>query len=281
MSRTEQYRIVNFDIKSSICYAFFMYFGGKNFKFMAGLTAGACMLAFCVLFSSCGNEREAPVAGLTDADSAALIIEESEQKIDEPALKARHVPDNGTVWVVFGYGYNDDDFYEEFSARLESRYSFVRTLRFPEDFHNRISNLREYVTSPELKGIIIAGAPDGTHYAIASLLEQWDYRPTFNVFSFFPQDDILGQEGTCNFVLDHAVSSKISLEDEKQIMDRDIEKLICSAVEYCALAPSSFPADNDLHAHVQSVIGERKVRRYVDAETGIQSKNHFVIDQVE
>ena len=116
-----------------------------------------------------------------------------------------------------------------------------------------------------------------------------------------PQDDVLGEEFNCDFVLEY--ERNVSLEDEEvevKTVDKTAEQIVLRAIRYMEdlpddrYYPARFPAvdqtstrtmrnsifsDQDLHSHVQSIVGEKKVRRYVDGETGIQSINHFVIEQ--
>ena len=193
--------------------------------------------------------------------------------------------DEGTVFVIFGYGYNEKKFYEKAESILSEKYGLaengglVKCMVFPDDFHNRISNFRSVAETANIRGIVVLGAPEGCHYTFASIRDGRDNTPNFNVFSFFPQDDILGQEGTCSFVLDHESSS--AMEEQDQVLDKDIFDILVSAIRYAAILPGELPSDNELHAHVQSIVGKRKVHRYVDGESGIQSRNHFVIEASE
>ena len=119
-----------------------------------------------------------------------------------------------------------------------------------------------------------------------------------------PQDDVLGEEFNCDFVLEYERSSKLGEEEaEVKTIDKNAEQIVLRAIRYMEDIPddrydsvkmatntkkagmpngqarNSIFADEDLHTHVQSIVGEKKVRRYVDGETGIQSINHFVIEQ--
>ena len=71
------------------------------------------------------------------------------------------------------------------------------------------------------------------------------------------------------------------MEEQDQVLDKDIFDILVSAIRYAAILPGELPSDNELHAHVQSIVGKRKVHRYVDGESGIQSRNHFVIEASE
>ena len=111
----------------------------------------------------------------------------------------------------------------------------------------------------------------------------------------------MGEEFNCDFVLEYERNA--SLEDEEvevKTIDKTAEQIVLRAIRYMEDLPddryypnlgqgtggvdsrptrNSIFSDMDLHSHVQSIVGEKKVRRYVDGETGIQSINHFVIEQ--
>ncbi|MCQ2240859.1 hypothetical protein [Treponema sp.] len=243
------------------------------------LLAGAAliMLAFC----SCSKDKSEQSV-IMSGD----IIEI--QPVDVKDVENQPVKwsgDEGIVFVIFGYGYNDKEFCSKAESILAQKYGLsengglVKCIVFPDDLHNRISNFRSIAEASNTRGIVVLGAPEGCHYTFASIRDGRDNNPDFNIFSFFPQDDILGQEGTCSFVLDHESSGV--MEEQDQVVDKDIFEIIVSAVRYAAILPAELPSDNELHAHVQSIVGKRKVHRFVDGETGIQARNHFVIEAAE
>lgn len=195
--------------------------------------------------------------------------------------------DDGIICVLFGYGFNDEAFLDQALSVLGETFGLAESgglvfpVVFPGDLHNRISNFRETVDRNNVHGIILLGAPENTHNTLARIIEDWDGKPPFNIFSLFPQDDILGQEGTCTFVLDYESSSGVHFGDEQQKDSGSIMDILVSAVGYASLLPAPLPADNELHSHVQAVAGNRKVARYTDTETGIQARNHFIIESAE
>ncbi|MBQ0039533.1 MAG: hypothetical protein KBS64_03825 [Treponema sp.] len=249
----------------------------KRYIFMQ---MAAVFAAFVIMSCSKKDANEQPE--LLSGDVMELKLSDHDGQVTKAPVWTN---DEGVVFVVFGYGYNDSEFCGKAKAFLSEKYGLaengglVSMIVFPDDLHNRISNFRSIVDENNTLGIVLFGAPEGTHYTLASIRENHDNRPTFNIFSFFPQDDILGQEGTCNFVMDHESSSK--LQEQEQVMDKDIFGILSSAIEYAAVLPAGLPSDNELHAHVQAIAGTRKVHRYVDGETGIQVRNHFVIESAE
>lgn len=247
----------------------------KGFVFLAACT---------VLLWGC-KEKKVPVMH----DASGNIIQIQPEEISEKRAGGRmQAADGGIVCVLFGYGFNGEDFTGRAMEELGRKFGLahdgglVLPVVFPDDLHGRIFNLKEVVDKNTVRGIVLLGAPENTHAALARILEEWDERPSFNIFSLFPQDDVLGQEGTCNFVLDVQVLPDAELGGDLQAgADEGALSLLISSVEYAALLPGVLPHDSELHAHVQSIAGKRKVIRYVDSETGIQSGNHFVIEPAE
>ena len=244
-------------------------------------------LGLCLI--SCSGNRESNSredSQSLDATGDVIEVVPRETEVEHEGF-VNWSSDDGVMLLICGYGFNEDEFYKKTESVMAQKFGLssngglVKCLRFPEDFHGRISNLNSMVNEENVRGIIILGAPEGTHFALAKIREDREKIRDFNIFSFFPQDDILGQEATSNFVLDHETSGAIKLEEQEQVVDKDIFELITSAVAYSALLPFSLPSDGELHAHVQLIAGRRKVHRYVDGETGIQVRNHFVIESPE
>lgn len=245
----------------------------------------AVLLAVCaVLFWGC---KEKKASGMHDVSGNIIEIQPRESAEKSSGGHAR-ISGSGNICVLFGYGFNSGDFISRAIETLSREFGLaenggiVLPAVFPDDLHGRISNLKELIDRNTVRAVILLGAPENTHAVLARILEEWNEKPAFNIFSLFPQDDVLGQEGTCNFVLDAQVSPEAELGGDLQSgTDEDILSILVSSVEYAALLPGVLPQDSELHAHVQAIAGKRTVVRYVDSETGIQSSNHFVIEPAE
>ena len=202
---------------------------------------------------------------------------------EEWPLPLHFSSEGGVVCVLFGYGFNGEDFCTPALTALEAQFGLadngglVLPVVFPDDLRGRVSNLREVVEKNDIRAMILLGAPEDTHLTLVRIIEGWEGVPMFNIFSLFPQDDVLGEEFSCNFVLDFESTSDVILGDEHQRVDDEALDVLCEAVEYAALLPYVLKVDGDLRSHVQAIAGSRKVMHYTDSETGIQSKNHFVI----
>lgn len=266
----------------AICYYLFI------MKKLFALTAALCA---AILFSC----KKTP-APKTSSDS--FEIEVSEEKKLSAATAAWH-PSEKKICVVFGYGYNEKEYVQKIVDELSKKYGLddgsdegglIFPLVFPDDFPmGRISRLPSLVDDRELEGLIVVGAPENTNYAIAKLEDEYSSQENmipYPVYAFFPQDDVSGIEATANFVVDRALEGSGSSEDSTnkeevvQTQVKDLDKILYNAIEYMLLTQAPLPGNEDLLAHVKRIVGKNyKVSRYVDAESGLQSINHFVIEE--
>ena len=253
-------------------------------------------LIFAVLFSAAlfSCKKEEPPKNSADP----FEIEVSEEKKSLASLPSWH-PSEKKICIVFGYGYNDKHYVQAVLESLSAKYGLddgsdegglIFALVYPDDFPmERISRLSSLIGERELAGLIVVGAPENTNYAIAKLEDEYSSQETmipYPVYAFFPQDDVAGIEATANFVVDRAMEGSGSAEDETnkeevvQTQVKDLEKILDNAIEYMLLTQAPLPGDEDLMAHVSRIVGKNyKLSRYVDAESGLQSINHFVIEE--
>ncbi len=252
----------------------------KTYAFLSALVIFAAVMAFV----SCKKEKTvelAPVSG----DTMHL------EPYDSPDTPAQApVPhwykEDGVVCLVFAYGFNSNAFCEDTLASLSKVYGLdtdggiIHPLVFPDDFKDRISALKTMTADLNLRGIIILGAPEGTHNALSSIRQEWEEEPPFAIFSLFPQDNILGQEASCDFVLEYerSAAEDAGTEEIAQNIEDGVSSLLLRAVRYMMELDGPLTSDENLHQHVQNIAGSHKVHRYVDRETGIQSINHFVME---
>ena len=87
-----------------------------------------------------------------------------------------------------------------------------------------ITNIENELSDKNVKGIILLGAPENTHKAIARMQDSWGGALPYPVFSFFSQDDIIAMEDSADFVLDKAQKAEINgiLEEEEQTYIKEI-----------------------------------------------------------
>ena len=229
---------------------------------------------------SCGNSSTKIVL-----DENTLIIEPKESSEDMGnKSQSLWTNDEGVVVVLFGYGFNEPSFTNSILQKIKDEFGvenengLVLPVIFPDDLHNRISSLNDFLGDRQIRGIILLGAPERTHIALAKIHNDWDNMTPFNIFSFFPQDEALGQEGTCNFVVEYPRLHTELSEDSGVIQSADQSvEIIMNSIRYVAQLPGSIPCDQDLQFHVQNILKGKKIKPYVDSETGITSVNHFLI----
>lgn len=202
------------------------------------------------------------------------------------------------IAILFGYGYNDEKFINEVlnsfenTLGLEKNGGSIIPLIFPNDFKRgatgRISLLSGILKDKNAEGLVIVGAPEGTHNALANIQDFHKGDIIFPVVSLLPQDDILGIEAGSDIVIEY-VSSSVSdfaseeLSQEEMGYVEFVPELIKNSVEYIYNLPlentGGFTQDSSLLNHVKLMLGNSWiVSRYVDTETGISPVNHFVIE---
>lgn len=247
------------------------------FRRISSILAFFCGMLFVF---SCNNSSTKIVL-----DENTLIIEPKESSEDmNNKVQSLWTNDEGVVVVLFGYGFNEPSFTNSILLKIKDEFGvenesgLVLPVIFPDDLHNRISSLNDYLGDRQVRGIILLGAPERTHMALAKIHNDWDSMTPYNIFSFFPQDEALGQEGTCNFVVEYPRLHTELSEDTGvvQANDQTVE-IVLNSIRYVAQLPGSIPCDQDLQFHVQSILKGKKIKPYVDSETGITSVNHFLI----
>lgn len=197
------------------------------------------------------------------------------------------------ITLVLGYGANDSDTLASVRSMIFERYGFaedgglVSLFVFPDDFmqggRGRISRLATLVNHDETAGLIIVGAPESTHAALARLHDQDGGILSFPVFCLFPQDNVLGIEANSDLVLEY-MSAEEQTETDSQAaaaqFSRDLPELLSDAVWYMTLIDAPLPLNADLYTHAIQLAGSGwTVSHYADAETGLSSLNHFIIER--
>lgn len=243
---------------------------------------------FCLLaaFSSCGKPRKnlAFAGGLHSS-----YIPDAADETRAPT-QLWH-PSTERLCILFGYGYNNEDFVKNMTAELEFRYGsylnggLILPLTFPDDFKRGgkayISLLASILSEQELLGIVLLGAPDGTHRAIAQLQDSFGGELPCPVFSFFSQDDVIAMEDSADFVLDklHMAErdSDDSQEHEPEFV-KEIPLILKSAVHIIEMSRLPFEKNEELFGVVKKIVGDLKIIRYIDPATGLASINHFNLE---
>ena len=236
-------------------------------------------------FSSCGKSRQ------ITADGGAAAITDAENLADDLSAPTQlwHQTDE-CIFILFGYGYNDSDFVANMTRTLFQKFGsfddggWILPLIFPDDFKRGsktyITNIENELSDKNVKGIILLGAPENTHKAIARMQDSWGGALPYPVFSFFSQDDIIAMEDSADFVLDKAQKAEINgiLEEEEQTYIKEIPDILVKAVRSQILSDAPFAKNAALFDFVKTLAPGVKMERYADPETNLISINHFVIE---
>lgn len=199
------------------------------------------------------------------------------------------------IGVVLGYGYNDEVFVEATLQELRRTLGLaedggaVVPYVYPQDFMRggsaRITALTDMLESDGVAGLVVVGAPEGSHRALAALQDTDLGRALFPVITLMPQDDILGIESGSDIVIEYVpASATADLTEESGAYQENVPQLISRAAYYITLMPpdyfGGFQQDLELLVHARQLAGASwEVSRYIDPETGLCPMNHFVIDR--
>lgn len=242
-----------------------------------------------IITVSCKKEKiQLPIE-----DSMVLNIQDSTVSLEAEELKNNWHITNKRVCIIFGYDFNSPEIIEQFTAMLSEKYGhesdggLIYTITYPDSFkHGARSYSTELssmltTTDRDLAGIIILGAPENTHIAFAKLQDYWNQEVPYPVYALFPQDDVLGLESTCDFVLDKAQTAQITgdLVTEETAAQLIIEapEILTECIDYMLKIEGPFIKDNTLPVHIQQMLKNKKIRHYMDPESTLQSINHFVL----
>lgn len=260
----------------------------QNSLFLTIILFSAVILMLC----GCSKKKSAVDTIASEADAAAGAPSKQGTKLKHISNETKEYLSKKHICIVYGYGCNDTSFVQQslfqlaaaYGVETENNSGLILAYVFPDDFMHsgtpRVGMLYDLLEDKKLAGLIILGAPDGMNSAVARLEDSAGGKLSYPVFSFFSQDDVLGTESTADFVLDYAQDTDASGSEEKtQILGSDVFDLIMNSVQTMINLRGPVPADKELHGFVQKLVGsKKKVIRYIDSETGLQSINHFVID---
>ncbi len=238
-------------------------------------------------FISCSRKKNT-------ADQNGAAAENTQKENARPQWQ----PTKKKICIVFGYGYNSEEFVKNEVKRLEANFGLsdeeasensglIIPYVFPDDLKvgstGRISRLTTLLEDVDLTGIITIGAPEYTSNTLANLRDD-EKHPLLAIYTLFPQDDILAIEATSDFVLDRAVEQSDNVQEVKEEAEQkdigEIEEIIDNAIDYMTMIEEPLKSNSELLTHVNNIAGAYyKIKRYVDPETGLSSINHFIIEE--
>lgn len=239
-------------------------------------------------FSGCKkNQKE------YDANSIDLTLKQAEEAPMQAAPQKWHLT-NKRVCVLFGYDFNNPEVKEPLLALLRENFGLAEDgglifpVCYPEDFKHGV---RGYATDfaailqeedLDLSGIVLLGAPENTHTALAKNQDKWEQNVPYPVVALFPQDDVLGIESTCDIVVDKGQTAGITGEIAPEETDGQIHpnapEIIVETIKYIQLLDGAPSRTKDLQKHMAQMLEGFQFHHYTDPESGLQSINHFVLN---
>lgn len=201
---------------------------------------------------------------------------------------------NKRIFVLFGYGFNDENTRKSILEILEKRYGLdgdgglIYPIFYPDDFKHSIRSYSSELyfklkdDSRDICGLILLGAPENTHVALARNQDFWNQEVPYPVIALFPQDEVLGLESACDIVLDKGHQAQIAGDTESEEIEssaiEDAPEILIETIDYIKTLNSSLTRDSSIQAHILQMLKGHKIHHYTDPETGLQSINHFVLN---
>lgn len=241
-------------------------------------------LAAITLLST-GCSKKHTQSQLPAEESIEITLQPTDTKIPE-IPQTWHIT-NKRICVIFGYDFNTPEIYEPLKAQLSQKFGLnedgglIYPLVYPEDFKHApkgySSDLYSILNDDEndFAGLIILGAPEKTHLALARLQDKWEQTVPYPIIALYPQDDVLGMEAACDVVIDQGQNSDGNLEESEQVIS-DADEVLIETINYLIALGVPMTRDTSVQTHVQQMYKNKNIRRYVDSESGLQSINHFV-----
>lgn len=200
---------------------------------------------------------------------------------------------NKRICVIFGYDFNTPEIIEEFTSLLEKRYGLdsedglIFPVVYPNDFkHGARSYSNDLLNilqndDMDFAGVVILGAPEKTHLALARNQDKWNQEVPYPVIALFPQDDVLGLESTCDLVIDKGQVTNEKEEEHPEEVENVIipeaPDVLTETIDYLLCLNYSIPKNTKIMKHVSQMLKDRNIQHYSDPETGLQSINHFIL----
>ena len=231
---------------------------------------------------------------VVEADSIQLNVAPlNNESVLDSQNQTWHVT-NKRVCIIFGYDFNTPEAVEQFTALLGERYGLesdgglIYTMIYPDSFKHGVKGYATELataltsTDKDLAGVIILGAPENTHTAFAKLQDFWEMGVPYPIYALFPQDDVLGLESTCDFVLDKEqvtdLTGDMAPEETFSEIILEAPDVLTDCIDYMLEIEGPFVKDSTLPKHITQMLKNKKIHHYVDPESGIQSINHFVLN---
>jgi len=238
-----------------------------------------------LLFTGCSKNKTK--TQVNPEEAIEITIQESAEKVSQEP-QTWHIT-NKRICVLFGYDFNSPEVYQPLENLLSEKFGLeqdgglIYPLVYPDDFKHGVKGYSGDLFAilndddNDFAGLIILGAPEKTHLALARLQDKWDQNVPYPIIALYPQDDVLGLESACDVVIDEGQDSDTNLEDAEQVI-ADADEVLLETINYIIALGAPMTRNISVQTHVQQMYKNRSVRRYVDSESGLQSINHFVFN---
>ena len=221
------------------------------------------------------------------------LLDSSTDNLSENYTQTWHTT-NKRIMVLFGYNFNTPEVYEPILLELSKKFGLdengglILPLFYPDSFKHSPRSFFTQIANIladdayDFCGVITLGAPENTHVAFSRNQDLWNENVPYPVIALFPQDDVLGLESSCDFVLDKTqtvnLNSDFIVDEEENVTISEAPEVLENTIYYILDIDFSFPRTSDLRLHVANILRNRKFNYYKDSETGLQSINHFVLN---
>ena len=250
------------------------------------ITVAAAALA--LTFSGCKKQQKT-----YDTNSIDLTLNQAEEPAIQNTPQKWHVT-NKRICVLFGYDFNNPEIKEKLMSLLKDNFGLdedgglIYPLTYPDDFKHGVrgyaSDFTAILQSEELDlaGIVLLGAPENTHTALARNQDKWNQEVPYPVVALFPQDDVLGIESTCDIVVDKGqtagLTGEIAPEETDGQIHQNAPEIIIETIKYIQLLDGAPSRTQALQKHMEQMLEGYQFHHYTDPESGLMSINHFVLN---
>ena len=244
--------------------------------------------AFALLAGGCKKKHKE-----ADTNSVDLTLNQVEKTQLQSAPQKWHVT-NKRICVLFGYDFNNPDVQEELLLLLKENFGLaedgglIYPLTYPDDFKHGVrgyaSDFAAILQDDELdlSGIVLLGAPENTHTALAKNQDKWEQEVPYPVVALFPQDDVLGIEANCDIVVDKGqtagLDGEVAPEESDGQIHQNAAEIIVETIKYIQLLDGAPSRTAALQKHMEQMLEGYQFHHYTDPESGLQSINHFVLN---
>lgn len=255
------------------------------------MTKHIFFVCLCAVSLFTGCKKNASTLDSENSISIDLSLGNKNDLITSP--QTWHIT-NKRILVLFGYDFNTPEIVDEYKNLLAHNFGLsddgglIYPVVYPGDFKHGVKGyVNDLLTTLqndeyEFCGVVLLGAPERTHSALAKNQDKWDLSVPYPVIALFPQDEVLGIEATCDIVLDKGQSAEITgglvAEETTSLFIEDAPEILVNTINYMLTLQGPLTNNSNLQQHLVQMIKKQNIHHYQDPETGLQSINHFVLN---